>query len=65
MKWNHLPVDGGLYAQDPEMLRKFDIIFSALDKHERKERDAQMAEHEKQKRSARTGRPSAGSRRRR
>lgn len=41
MKWAHLPVAGGLYDQDPELLRKFRDIFEALD-------EAQVAEQKKQ-----------------
>lgn len=27
MKWNHLPVQGGLYDQSPELLDGFMVIF--------------------------------------
>lgn len=37
MKWNHLPVSGGLYDQDPDLLDGFMIIFSARAEHEAEE----------------------------
>jgi hypothetical protein len=38
MRWNHLPVAGGIYDQHPDLIRKFDIIFEARAKHEERER---------------------------
>lgn len=55
MKWAHLPVAGGLYDQDPELLRKFEILFREVDEHERRETEKQKAE---QKRNASKGKPS-------
>lgn len=40
MKWAHLPEPGGLYAQDPELLIHFQIIFGELAKEDAK-REAQ------------------------
>jgi hypothetical protein len=37
MKWSHLPVAGGLYDQDPDLLEGFQIIF-----HERAEWEAEQ-----------------------
>lgn len=38
MRWTHLPVAGGMYDQDPELLRKFIIIFAAQAKYEAEQR---------------------------
>lgn len=43
MKWNHLPVAGGIYDQHPRLLEEWRIIFSEKNKYERKE----MAERER------------------
>lgn len=45
MKWNHLPIPGGIYDQDPELIRRWRIIWDAQD-------DVQRAEQAKQKREA-------------
>lgn len=37
MDFNHLPVQGGLYDQHPELLRQWLIIFQAQAEHQRKE----------------------------
>jgi hypothetical protein len=37
MRWNHLPVAGGIYDQHPELIRKLEIVFEARAKHEAKE----------------------------
>jgi len=49
MKFAHLPMDGGLFNQDPVLLDRFQYIFNSLaEEEERKERqrkreqDAQM-----------------------
>jgi hypothetical protein len=47
MKWNHLPLSGGLYSQDPDLLDGFLIIF-----HERSIYEEQQAK----KRERETGR---------
>lgn len=41
MKWNHLPVAGGLYDQHPMLLDSFAVIFSIRSEHERKEQAKQ------------------------
>jgi hypothetical protein len=38
MKWNHLPVAGGLYDQHPRLLEEFRIIFSERAEHEERKR---------------------------
>ena len=43
MKWNHLPVEGGLYDQHPDLLDGFMVIFAERSQHE-----AEEAEREKQ-----------------
>jgi hypothetical protein len=47
MKWAHLPIDGGMYDQDPELLRRFEIIFSEIDKQDRSERDKREQEQKR------------------
>ena len=47
MKWNHLPVDGGLYAQHPDLLEDFGLIFQRRAAHEEKERKEQEAKQKK------------------
>jgi hypothetical protein len=37
MKWAQLPIDGGIYAQDPRMLKKFRYIWGEQAKHDREE----------------------------
>lgn len=34
MKWNHLPVAGGVYDQRPELLAQWEIIWDERAKHE-------------------------------
>lgn len=51
MKWAHLPVDGGIYAQDPEFLDYVEAIFVAKSAHE---------EREAKKREAEMGRKKSG-----
>jgi hypothetical protein len=48
MKWSHLPVAGGIYDQDPDLLDGFLIIF-----HERSEHDAKEAEKNRPKGNSR------------
>lgn len=38
MKWNHLPVAGGIYNQNPDLLLKFEYIFGKRAEAEEKER---------------------------
>jgi len=44
MKWAHLPVAGGLYDQDPDLLSKFQYMFQQRAKHESEERQKQKRE---------------------
>ena len=46
MQWNHLPMDGGIYDQNPEMLERFYYIMgqqAKWDKQEADRRDAQKS----------------------
>lgn len=43
MKWSHLPIAGGLYDQDPDLLDGFMIIFAARAKHDEEERKKEEA----------------------
>jgi hypothetical protein len=62
MKWSHLPVAGGMYDQDPDLLDKFEYIFQELGKEEarkdaeRKKKDDAEAAKSKNKSSSRRGR---------
>lgn len=49
MKWNHLPVDGGIYDQHPELLEDFVTLFSIEAKEKKRE-------FEKQRRQAKVRR---------
>jgi hypothetical protein len=44
MKWNHLPVAGGLYDQNPDLLMQFEYIFGERAKQQEKENRKQRAE---------------------
>ena len=48
MKWNHLPVDGGLYAQNPDLLEDFSYIFMRRAAHEEEERKKQEQKQKKE-----------------
>lgn len=37
MKWNHLPVAGGIYDQHPELLRQWQIIWEEKANHDSKQ----------------------------
>lgn len=52
-KWAHLPVAGGMYDQDPELLRYWDMIDDAIARHEKARR---KQEENKAKASQRRGR---------
>ena len=49
MKWNFLPISGGLYDQHPELLDQFTYIFSERSEQEEKER---LKEESKRKRES-------------
>lgn len=44
MNWAHLPVAGGIYDQDPELLRRWRIIWGKQAEKERAEQKKQKAE---------------------
>lgn len=44
MKWNHLPVAGGLYDQHPSLLGAFMVIFEEKAEHEAAEHRARERE---------------------
>lgn len=48
MKWSYLPVAGGLYDQDPDLLDKFEYIFRKIAQQEAAEREKQDRESRKQ-----------------
>lgn len=51
MRWNHLPVAGGLYDQHPQLLEEFQIIFAAKarkEERERKEMERKASEKRRQ-----------------
>lgn len=68
MKWTHLPLAGGLYDQDPDLLDKFEYIFRKIAEREQQEREKEEAERRRneaaQKRQS-ARRPSMGRGRRR
>jgi len=35
MKWNHLPVDGGIYDQHPELLKQWRVIWEEKSKYDK------------------------------
>lgn len=41
MKWNHLPREGGINSQDPELWDMFDEIWAAQAKEEKRKADEQ------------------------
>lgn len=53
MKWSHLPIDGGLYAQHPRLLDEWEIIFSAIAKQDQREKEKSKAEAANSRRSKR------------
>lgn len=44
MRWNHLPVAGGLYDQHPALLSAWMVIFEEKSKHEAEESRKQERE---------------------
>lgn len=42
MRWNHLPVAGGLYDQSPELLEDFFYIFMERNAYEEKKNNNQL-----------------------
>ena len=49
MKFNHLPVAGGIYDQDPELLRRWRIIWQKQAEHEKSEAQKRKAEANRKK----------------
>lgn len=56
MRWNHLPVGGGLYDQHPRLLDEWRIIFNAKADHERDEAEKRARESNKPNAKPRGGR---------
>ena len=50
MKWNHLPVAGGIYDQHPEFLDDIMVVFDEKWKADKRESDRQKNESKKGKR---------------
>jgi hypothetical protein len=44
MRWNHLPVPGGIYDQHPKLLEQFQTIFQRLAVEEQREADRRKRE---------------------
>lgn len=63
MKWNHLPQDGGLYDQHPDLLDGFLIIFHERSIHEAEEQKRREAEQNRKMGKSGGGRKVAGRRR--
>ena len=65
MKWNHLPVAGGIYDQDPRLMDKFAEIFSYRAEFQAKEAEKQKREANRSKNGMgnRVSRPARGRRR--
>lgn len=51
MKWNHLPVTGGVYAQDPDFVEKIQYIFGKRNAKLAKEQEEQQKKIEQQRRT--------------
>jgi hypothetical protein len=58
MKWAHLPEPGGIYAQSPELLEGFMLIFAERNEYEAEERKRQERETGKSTRGAQRSRAS-------
>lgn len=43
MKWSHLPLPGGIYAQHPQLLVEFGIIFDEKNTYEAQQMAEQKA----------------------
>lgn len=50
MKWNHLPVAGGLYDQHPKLIAQWETLFQLQGEHEEQERKKEMAKGKAKKR---------------
>lgn len=56
MKWNHLPVRGGVYDQHPQLLEEWDIIWQAQAAHDKAEEAKQRQQTMKAKQTPKRGR---------
>jgi hypothetical protein len=56
MKWSHLPEPGGIYAQDPELIRLWRTIFYERGEFQREEEKQRKLEMERKERSMGSGR---------
>lgn len=52
MKWNHLPVAGGIYDQHPGLLEKWEFMFSERAKYEREQEEKEKAKRQNEQRRA-------------
>ena len=50
MKWNHLPVAGGLYDQDPQLLDEWGHLFELQAEERKRQQEQQERESKKTKR---------------
>jgi hypothetical protein len=55
MRWNHLPVDGGLYDQNPRLLEKWAVIFQIKAEYEKREAKRRESEAKRGGRMPRQG----------
>jgi hypothetical protein len=51
MRWNHLPVAGGIYDQHPRLIDEWQVIFEAQARQHEKERAEQEAKTKNARRS--------------
>lgn len=49
MKWNHLPVAGGLYDQHPAFIEDIEVIFQAQGNQRQKDQEKQQREMKNKK----------------
>jgi hypothetical protein len=52
MKWSHLPLPGGIYAQHPDLIDGFEVIFQARSEYE----DQEQKRRERESRAQMGGR---------
>jgi hypothetical protein len=57
MKWNFLPITGGMADQDPELMEMFDIIFNEQGKAEKERSDKREREMKEKKSSGGVKKP--------
>jgi hypothetical protein len=56
MKWAHLPNEGGIYNQSPQLLDDFMVIWEIKGEHEKKRQAKEQAEMKRQQSAAKSGR---------